>query len=275
VAILLRIAYDGTEFRGFARQDGLRTVQGTLEAALSELYEAPVEIRGASRTDSGVHARGQSVAYDPPGSGPPPERVRMALWGMLPPDLEPSASWEAKAPDHRPLHPRRHNLGKHYRYRIRCTPQRDPLTHRFEWHFGRALDHELMQHAARAFVGKHDFSSFRAAGCEARSPLRDIDEVRVSVRSETAVAIGGDPGRAPDPDGPSILEVDVHGSSFLMHMVRIMVGTLVDVGQGRSSPDCVEELLRLSDRPKAGPTAPAGGLTLMEVKWPTAWPPVG
>lgn len=274
MAVLLRVAYDGTDFRGFARQEGLRTVQGTLEGALSELYGERVVIRGASRTDAGVHARGQIIAFDPPGKGPPPERVRMALWGLLPPDLEVSAGWEVEALDPRPLHPRRHNLGKHYRYRIRCTPQRDPLTHRFEWNFGRGLDLEAMRAGAAHFIGERDYASFRAAGCQSVSTIRRIEVVDVGPRAVDPVAIAGDPGRAPDAKGAELLEINVHGSSFLMHMVRIMVGTLVEVGLGRMSPNGIAALLAKPERKNAGPTAPAGGLTLMEVKWPTAWPPV-
>jgi tRNA pseudouridine38-40 synthase len=113
-ATLLRVAYAGTAFHGFARQKGLRTVQGELERVLSELYGVEVETRGASRTDSGVHARGQVVAFSTPAvKGPPPERLVMALRGHLPEDLEVSATWSLPQDPERPLHPRHPNLGKH------------------------------------------------------------------------------------------------------------------------------------------------------------------
>lgn len=279
-ATLMRVAYDGTEFHGFARQRGLRTVQGELERVLSELYgratpgDEPLRVRGASRTDAGVHAHGQLVAFDAPDAGgPPAERLRMALWGKLPPDIEVSAAWSAQALDAQPLHPRRHNLGKHYRYAIRTARGRDPKSARFEWSFGRPLDRVAMQRAARAFVGEHDFASFRAAGCQAQSTMRRIDRVDVT-QVETWCGIEGDAGAAPKVEGPGALRVDVHGSSFLMHMVRIMVGSLVEVGLGRKDERFISQLLQEPDRSKAGPTAPALGLTLEEVKWPRQWPPV-
>ena len=170
---------------------------------------------------------------------------------------------------------RRGNLGKHYRYRIRCTRGRDPLLGRRQWHLRRRLDPVAMQAAARAFAGTHDFGSFRASHCQAQTTERTIEAVTVRWGAE-AFGPPHDLGRL-DPHacdggspeaGPDWIDVDVRGQAFLYNMVRIMVGTLVDVGLGRRAVGLIAELLARPDRSKAGPTAPACGLTLIEVRWP-------
>lgn len=279
VSTLLRVAYDGADFHGFARQPTgptgpVRTVQGELERALAVLYKQPVLTRGASRTDAGVHARGQLVAFD----GPlpiPPRGVARGLNGRLPPDVAVVAAWDEVGADGGPVDVRRGNAGKHYRYRIRCTDVRDPLAVRSQWQLRRRLDPAAMQRAARAFVGTHDFAGFRGSACQAKTTLRTIDEVAVRWgadpqgprwdrgRPDLAEHDGGTPGR-----GPDVLEIDVHGRAFLFNMVRIMVGTLVEVGLGRRAEASVAELLARPDRARAGITAPACGLVLMEVRWP-------
>ncbi|MCX4241372.1 tRNA pseudouridine(38-40) synthase TruA [Paraliomyxa miuraensis] len=278
MSTLLRVAYDGSAFHGFARQAAgpggpIRTVQGELETALAGLYGAPVPTRGASRTDAGVHARGQLVAFEGP-RAIPPRGVARALNGRLPPDVAVLAAWEEHGHDGAPVDVRRGNAGKHYRYRIRCTDARDPLAVHGEWSLRRRLDPSVMQAAARALEGTHDFGSFRSAHCQATSTERTIDRVTLRWGADPrgplgdpgrldAVADGGAPGH-----GPDVIEVDVHGSAFLYNMVRIMVGTLVEVGLGRRPVDSIAQLLSIPDRTRAGPTAPACGLTLMEVRWP-------
>jgi len=277
MTLLVRLAYDGTDFHGFARQasgiDGApqRTVQGALEAGLAALYRQEVRTRGASRTDAGVHALGQIVGFEPP-LPIPPRGVLLGLTGKLPPDLGVSAVWEATLPDGRPVDPRFWNLGKRYRYRIRCTPQRAPQTARGEWHLPRALDLAAMQAAARHFVGEHDFAGFRASGCQARTTVRRI--VAVTVRGGPAGdERPTDPPCLPPAAHPEIVEVEVRGEAFLQNMVRIMVGTLVEVGLARRPPDSIAALLAAPDRSRAGVTAPPAGLTLVEVLWPDPWPP--
>ena len=277
MTVLVRLAYDGTDFHGFARQacgvDGApqRTVQGVLEDGLAALYRQPVRTRGASRTDAGVHALGQIVGFEAP-LKIPPRGVLLGLIGKLPADLGVVAAWEAALPDGRPVDPRFWNLGKRYRYRIRCTPRRIPQTARSEWHLPRPLDVAAMQAAARHFVGEHDFAGFRASGCQARSTVRRI--VAVDVQGGAA----GDERPADPPclvadDRPEIVHVEVRGEAFLQNMVRIMVGTLVEVGLGRRPPDSVAALLAAPDRSRTGATAPPEGLTLVEVLWPDPWPP--
>lgn len=272
MSLLLRVAYDGTDFHGFARQpprpDGtpVRTVAGTLGEALADLYETEVAIRGASRTDAGVHALGQLVAFDPP-RAIPPSGVAKALADRLPRDLTVTAAWEEASPD-----VRGGNLGKHYRYRIRCSRAADPMTARYEWHWGRQLDEAAMQQGAAHLRGTHDFGSFRAAGCQASTTVRTIERIEVTWRPSPA-GVAGDPapgarGGAALPDAASV-QIDVWGTAFLYNMVRIVVGSLVEVGRGRHPPPWIGQLLASPDRSAAGPTAPASGLTLMEVRWPT------
>lgn len=281
MSTLLRVAYDGAGFHGFARQaEGpggpVRTVQGQLEQALAVLYKQPVPTRGASRTDAGVHARGQLVAFEAP-LAIPARGLARGLNGRLPPDVSVVAAWEQAGPDGGPVDVRHGNAGKHYRYRVRCTDARDPLAVRVQWQLRRRLDPAAMQGAAQAFVGTHDFGSFRGSGCQATTSVRTIDDVTVRWGAEPQGPLldpgrldpaghdGGAPGR-----GPDVVEIDVHGRAFLFNMVRIMVGTLVEVGLGRRPVGSVAELLARPDRRRAGITAPACGLTLVEVRWPSA-----
>lgn len=281
MSVLLRVAYDGTEFHGYAgqkpRPDGtvLRTVQGELEAGLSALYKREVPTRTASRTDAGVHAHGQLCAFEPPAHIPMPGLVR-GLNAQLPADVVVVAAWEEDGE----VDVRRRNEGKYYRYRIRCTEVADPLAVRFEWHLGRRLDPHVMKQAAAAFVGTFDYGSFRASTCQAASSERTVESVEVSFGA-SALGPMGDRGRLdaevrpgtrkPGPVsawGPDWVEIHVRGQAFLMNMVRIMAGTLVEIGLGRRTPESIAELLAHPDRTKAGMTAPAHGLVLVEVRWP-------
>lgn len=279
MAMLLRLAYDGTEFHGFARQrggfarqrgdgDSVRTVQGELEAALSRLYKQDVVTRGASRTDAGVHARGQVVAFDPP-LAIPARGLLLGLAAALPRDLVGLAAWEVEDPAGEPLNPRFENLGKLYRYRIRTTTLRDPLSDRYEWHLPRPVDIEAMRGAAPRLIGEHDFAGFRAADCQAKTTVRRLRAVEL--RAYTLAEI--DPlarvaGRIDEAEAPAVIEIDVRGDAFLKNMVRVLAGTLVAIGRGRFGAERIDELLRDGDRSRAGQTAPARGLTLVEVLWP-------
>jgi tRNA pseudouridine38-40 synthase len=275
---LVRIAYDGTDFHGFARQSsaaaasgpGIRTVQGCLEEALAGLYRQPVVTRAASRTDAGVHALGQVIGFEAP-LAIPPRGVVLGLLGKLPPDIGVLAAWDAEAPGGGPVDPRFWNLGKLYRYRIRTTARRVPQTHRHEWHLPRHLDVAAMQDAARHFVGEHDFAGFRAVGCQARTTVRRIVAVAVDA-GPSGDLLPRDPACLP-PQGPEVVAISVRGEAFLQNMVRIMVGTLVEVGTGRRDPASIVDLLAVPDRRRSGATAPPQGLTLVEVLWPDPWPP--
>ncbi|MDC0715563.1 tRNA pseudouridine(38-40) synthase TruA [Nannocystis bainbridge] len=269
MTLLLRVAYDGTDFHGFARQEGIRTVQGALEAALSELYRGPTRTRAASRTDAGVHALGQLVGFEP--TLPIPARgVVLGLTSKLPRDVGVLGAWACELPDGRAVDPRFFNDGKTYRYRIRCTPHRVPTTDRGEWHLTRPLDVAAMQAAAAAFVGEHDFAGFRASMCQAPTTVRKMLAVEVAAAAaEEPAALSTVAAR----DVPAVVTVTVRGEAFLQNMVRIMVGTLVEVGLGRRPPAQIAELLARPDRSRSGRTAPPQGLTLVEVHWPEPWPP--
>lgn len=277
MTILVRLAYDGTDFHGFARQGRperpVRTVQGVLEAALLEIYHQRVPIRGASRTDAGVHALGQIVGWEPP-LPIPPRGLMLGLLSKVPDDLGILAVWEALLADDAQVDPRFWNLGKRYRYRIRTSQRRFPRTGRDEWHLPRRLDLAAMQAAAGHFVGEHDFANFRASACQSRTTVRRLHAVTVTGRLADD-DLPADPRCLVDDGRPEIVEIDVRGDAFLQNMVRIMVGTLVEVGLRRRTPDSIAALLLDPDprRDRAGATAPPQGLTLLEVLWPPTWPP--
>ena len=243
----LLIRYDGTEFEGWQEQPGgHRTVQGRLRAALATLARGPerIVLVGAGRTDAGVHALGQ-VAHVAVDTRLDPPALCRALNALLPVDL----AVPALAPAPPTFHARRDARGKHYRYRLWTRRIRDPLRARYSHHVPIALDLPAMRRAARAFAGTHDFRSLCAAGSAPTSTVRRL----------TRVAIEG--------EARGEVRVEVEGDGFLRHMVRNLVGTLLEVGSGRRDPDSVPELLARRDRSAAGPTAPARGLCLVRVDY--------
>ncbi len=269
MSVVLRLAYDGAAYHGFARQGGsaerrLKTVQGELERGLQTLYKRPVETRGASRTDAGVHAWGQLVAFDPPFSIPC-RGLLLGLASQLPADIVAVAAWEETRPDGAPVQPRFENHGKRYRYRVRCGRLRNPWTAGREWQLPGPLDVDAMREAAGHLVGRHDFASFRAAACQAATTIRTINAVDI-VRAPPRDPYPADDSALRTPQD-AVLELDVVGEAFLHNMVRIMVGTLVEVGRGLRPASATPALLERPDRRAAGVTAPARGLTLVEVFW--------
>lgn len=248
MSVLARVAYDGTDFHGFARQPGLQTVQGSLERSLQQVYGAQILIRGASRTDAGVHARGQLVAFEVPRSPHiPVSGLRQAMAGTLPPGLMVMRMW--RHPNGERARPRFENGGKLYRYSMSTAPVRDPLRERFEWHVHRRLDVEAMRRATQPLIGEQDFQTFRAGDCQAKTSVRRIRRIDVSCPS------------------PSRVVIEVDGEAFLKNMVRIIVGTLVDVGTGRIAPQDMQAIRDARERKRAGQTAPPQGLCLEEVFW--------
>jgi tRNA pseudouridine38-40 synthase len=241
--IRMEIAYDGTDFHGFARQRNLRTVQGTLEATLHRILGYPVEVFGSGRTDAGVHARGQVVHFTQ-SYGPPPERYPYLLRRVLPRDILPLSA-EAVPDD---FHARFSARGKVYRYTLQRAPVEDIFTRRYAWHVPGELDEQAMQAAARHLIGEHDFTSFCAASTPIEDKRRTIWDVSFERRG-------------------TYLDIYCHGNGFLQYMVRIIVGTLVDVGQGRLAAEAIPDILAARDRRLAGQTAPAHGLTLWRVEY--------
>ena len=193
----------------------------------------------------------------------------LGLAGLLPRDLIASAAWVVEDREGEPLDPRFHNLGKHYRYRVRVTSLRDPLSERFEWHLPRPVAVEAMAAAAGRFVGEHDFAGFRATDCQASTTRRRLRSIELSTRTLAELdPLVGDPGRVDAGHAVALIEIDVRGDAFLKNMVRIIAGTLVAVGRGQFGAERIDEVLRSGDRTRAGSTAPAQGLTLVEVLWP-------
>ena len=240
--IKLIVEYDGTGLSGWQRQKNGPSVQEHLEQAVAEMTKKPVSVIGASRTDAGVHAAGQ-VAHFQTESTIPAHGFRRGLNGILPPGIAVVACEDAPAG----FHSRFDSRGKHYRYALLTRQERSPLLQHRAWHCPRPLDFEAMARAARSCVGEMDFSAFRASGCTAATTVREITSVEIARH------------------GPHVVHIDVRGNAFLRNMVRILAGTLVCTGVGRIPANSIPEILESRDRTRAGQTAPAHGLTLMEV----------
>jgi tRNA pseudouridine38-40 synthase len=243
--IRLVLEYDGTGLAGWQRQLNGPSVQQHLEEAVAAMVGKPTAVTGASRTDAGVHALGQ-VAHFHTEAAIPLHGFRRGLNALLPPSVAVVGCTEA-APG---FHARFHSRGKHYRYTLLTRPDRSPMWQHRAWHCPRPLDLAAMEAAAAHMLGERDFSALRASGCTARTTHRRVDAVRLTRER-------GD-----------LLHIDVHGNAFLRNMVRIMAGTLVDVGVGRLAPGDIPTILDSRDRTRAGRTAPPGGLTLVEVFYP-------
>lgn len=239
--IKLTLEYDGTDYVGWQWQPNGPSLQAEVEGALAKLFKQPVRVSASGRTDAGVHALGQTATFTPPLELPLRAYVA-GLTSILPRDIAVIDAREV--PDD--FDARRAALGKRYRYRILNRPQRSPLRRRQRWEIFHPLDTAAMARGAALLVGRHDFSAFRASGCEARSPVKHLS--RADVRR----------------DGEEIA-LDFVADGFLKQMVRNLVGTLVEVGLGRRSPESVAQTLRSLDRRQAGPTAPPQGLFLVEV----------
>lgn len=257
--VRVTVAYHGSGFAGFAAQRGQRTVQGALAEAAARVCRHPVTVRGASRTDAGVHALGQVAAFASTRTLAP-ERWVLALNRYLPEDVAVRDAAPC-APDYDPRFDAR---DKTYRYLFHLGRTRDPLVRDRAWHVGKhlyrlplgahgeaRLDLAAMREACAALTGTHDFRAFRAAADTRDSTERTLQ--RVSLSESHA----GD---------PALLAFEVQGEAFMMNMVRILAGTLIDVGRGRLSPAQVAALLGpRGERRGAGMTAPAHGLTLVSV----------
>lgn len=246
--VMLTVAYDGTAYCGWQIQPGKKTIEGVLHHCISELTGEAVEVIGASRTDSGVHALGNIAVFDT-NSPIPAEKFSYALNQRLPEDIR---IREAKEVD-QAFHPRHCESRKTYEYRIYNGPFPLP-TRRLYTHFTYVpLNTEWMRQGAVFLVGEHDFKSFCSADTQAKTTVRRIDSIEV--REEGAA----------QPDREIVIRVT--GRGFLYNMVRIIAGTLMEVGRGQMPPERVKEILEACDRQAAGPTAPACGLTLMEYEF--------
>ena len=239
--IMLTVAYDGTNYHGWQYQNNGKTIEGELNKALSSLLKENIEVIGASRTDAGVHAMCNAAVFDSD-AGIPAEKYSYALNQMLPDDIRIRKSQEVPAD----FHPRKTDTVKTYEYRIDCEEFADPLKTRYAYFTYVPLDASKMQEAAFHLIGTHDFKSFCSVNTTATTTVRTIYDIQV-IR-----------------DGVDII-VRITGNGFLYNMVRIIVGTLMDVGRGKYTPDKVKDILEATDRTAAGPTVPACGLMLKEL----------
>jgi tRNA pseudouridine38-40 synthase len=249
----LTLAYDGTRLVGWQRQAEGDSVQGVLEDALARFEGRPVTVHGAGRTDAGVHALGQGASAEVSFAHDAATLAR-ALNAQLPDDVR-VLSVEEAAPG---FHARFSARAKRYRYCIRNGPVISPFERAFAWHVPQPLDVDAMRRAAARLLGRHDFSSFRSVGTEVPDPVRTLHASAV-VETAGAVPWLGDTG--------PLLTYEVSGDGFLRHMVRAIVGTLVEVGRGWRDPAQTDTLLQAKDRARAGATAPPHGLFLVRVDY--------
>lgn len=239
--IRLTVSYDGTAYCGWQIQPNGITVEEVLNQALTRLTGEKVAVTGASRTDAGVHARGNVAVFDTD-CRIPPDRIAYALNPLLPEDIVVTGSEEVP-PD---WHPRHQNSVKTYRYRILNSEMPDPLLRRDTWHVSFPLDTEKMKEAASFFKGCHDFKSFCSIHTGVKTTVRTIYDLTVE-RSE------------------NLITIRISGNGFLYNMVRIIVGTLVDVGRGFRNTGDIIKILEAKEREQAGATAPAKGLLLESI----------
>ena len=242
--IKLTVAYDGTNYYGWQKQPDAITVEEVVNRELTRLLQEPIEVIGASRTDSGVHALGNVAVFDTD-SRIPPEKISYALNARLPKDIVIQDSKEVP-PD---FHPRRTDCVKTYEYRILNTRFPVPTMRLYAHYVYKPLDVEKMQAAAAFLVGEHDFASFCSAGSQVKETVRTI--YRLDLKREG-----------------NMVSFQVEGNGFLYNMVRIIAGTLIEVGISSYPPERVREMLEARDRIRCGPKAPACGLTLVGIRYP-------
>ena len=239
----LTIEYDGAGLCGWARQKNGPSVQGHIERALKEILREPIDVNGASRTDAGVHALAQVASFQTD-NAISTYGLRRGLNSHLPDEIAVIAADEVP-PE---FHARFSSCGKHYRYAIYIRPERSPLQRLRAWHRPKPVDVPAMQRAAAQLVGQHDFAGFQKSGSDAKTTIRTVTGVDVENQGEW-------------------VHVLARGNGFLRHMVRIVTGTLIDIGEGRLPPQVIAEVLETGDRTRAGQTAPAHGLTLIAVDY--------
>lgn len=242
--IFLEIAYDGTNYSGWQVQNNAVSIQETIDKALSEWLGEEIHTIGASRTDAGVHARGNVAVFDTE-SLIPADKFAFGLNARLPEDISIQESFEVPAE----FHPRFTETIKTYEYKILNRKFPDPTRRNDSLFYYGKLNVDAMNEAASYFVGPHDFKSFCAVNHDAKTTVRTIYSAMV------------------DKDG-DLITFEITGNGFLYNMVRIIAGTLIEVGKGKLKPEDIKMIMEARDRQKAGPTAPAHGLTLVEIEYP-------
>lgn len=241
--VMLIVAYDGTNYCGWQIQPNGRTIEGELNQALSELLGEKIVVTGASRTDAGVHSYGNVAVFDT-NARMPAEKISYALNQRLPEDIVVQRSKEVAAD----FHPRHVKSKKTYEYRILNREFRDPNRRRDTYFYYRGLDVEAMREAAGYLVGEHDFKSFCSIKAQVETTVRKIYALTVDKHGD-------------------VITIRVTGNGFLYNMVRIIAGTLIQVGSGERKPEDMPEILEALEREAAGPTAPAHGLTMIGIEF--------
>lgn len=239
----MTVEYDGSRYHGFQIQDNANTVQAELEAAIKRVSGENISILCAGRTDAGVHALGQVIAFDS-NSSVPGEKWQFALNSFLPPDIQAVDSTEC-APN---FHPRFHALSKIYQYRIYRQQRGRIFNRKYALYCAETLNLAAMEEACPALLGKHNFKSFCASGSSVKTFDRTIKTCRLLEEG-------------------SYLKLEIEADGFLYNMVRIIMGTLLEVGRGTYPPATIEHIIATQDRNQAGPTVPPQGLYLVEVKY--------
>ena len=278
--ILLRVAYDGTNYHGWQVQPNAKTIEDELNRVLTQLTGEEIQVTGASRTDAGVHALGNVAVFDTV-SKIPAEKFSYALNQRLPEDIVIQSSLQV-ADD---FHPRHCDCRKTYEYDILNRTFPLPAYRNTAYFLYGDLDLDAMRKACQAFLGEHDFASFCAAGAQVQTTVRTIYSLEVLEQPLAVTGRGSKPAsevtgadpicqptetaaveqlqRSPE----RLMTIRVRGNGFLYNMVRIIAGTLVEVGRGHIRPEEIEGIIAACDRAKAGPTAPARGLRLVEIKY--------
>ena len=241
---LLKMSYLGCDYHGFQIQDNAKTIAGTLKKSCETLFNAPCTIQGCSRTDTGVHALVYFAACEVNGGNLVPcERIPYALNHLLPSDISVSDCFNV-SDDFNP----RHTEYKEYRYIVHNSPFKDPFLHKRAVRVPDKIDEKLLDKEAKSFIGTHDFSSFMATGSPVNTTVRTIKYFNV------------------ERDGDKII-FSVAADGFLYNMVRIIVGTLIEVAYGRIDPADLQKIIKCKDRSEAGMTAPSDGLYLNKVNY--------
>lgn len=237
----LTIAYDGSGYHGFQRQENAVTVQQVLEEKLSALFGESITVKGAARTDAGVHAYGQVVSFQTHGAIPT-ERIPIAARGVLPRDIVVQDAAEMPMG----FHARFAAAGKLYLYRIMNEGKPNPMLRNYVWQVEKSLDVESMNRALQLLVGEHHFGAFQATGSSARNPVRTLYSAGCFQRE-------------------TMIEFEFYGNGFLYHMVRNIVGTVIEIGTGKLVQEDFQKIFEGKDRRQAAATAPPQGLYLKEV----------
>ncbi len=237
------VAYDGTHYNGFAKQPMGVTIQGTLNEAIAKIVQHEVYTLGAGRTDRGVHAKGQCCTFDSD-TLIPAERLAKAINSRLPEDITVKSVEEVS----HTFHPRFGAKRKTYRYQILNAKIRDPFLYKYALLYPYNIDIELMRQAANEIVGTHDFACFCSAGSTVKDTVRTV--YSIDIRKEE-----------------DLVTLDICGNGFLYNMVRIIVGTLLYVNEGKLAASDIRPIIESTDRTLAGPTAPAHGLTMLNIEY--------